>query len=146
MEKFLLQDSPVEDRPAILRDSCDKIEKFSYIRPFEEGELQDMKEKFSSNSVELASLTERLNEQKEKFKGLMKPLQESNKVLIANIRQKGEIINDDCFVIVSEKTGEVGYYNGAGELVYTRPILPSERQTTIMSVMRKQQEKEGTND
>jgi hypothetical protein len=141
MEKRLLQNMSVKERLETLENSADKIENFSYTKPFTPDQIRVFKDDLSTNMIEYNVLEDELNTIKESFKQKMKPLKDETKILLTNIRNKAEFVNEKCFIMI--EGNEVGYYNAEGELVYQRPILPGETQKTVFSVVR---EKEGTND
>jgi hypothetical protein len=121
-----------------LEANADKIENFSYTKPFTTNQIVVFKDELSTKMIELSAIEDEFKIVKDQFKGKMKPLQTETKDLLTCIKNKAEFITEKCFVVV--EGNEVGYYNADGDLVYQRPILPGEKQKTIFSVKR-----EGTN-
>jgi hypothetical protein len=138
MEKRLLQNMDPKEREETLANSADKIENFSYTKPFTPEQIRVFKDDLSNNMIEYNVLEDELNVIKDSFKQKMKPLKDETKLLLTNIKNKAEFVNEKCFIMI--EGNEVGYYNAEGELVYQRPILPGEKQKTIFSIQR-----EGTN-
>jgi len=139
MEKRLLQNVGAKEREETLESSADRIENFSYTKPFTPEQIRVFKDDLSTTMLDYNALEDELNTIKDSFKQRMKPLKDETKLLLTNIKNKAEFVNEKCFIIT--EGDEVGYYNADGELVYQRPILPGERQKTIFSINR-----EGTND
>jgi hypothetical protein len=139
MEKRLLQNMSPKEREETLANSADKIENFSYTKPFTPEQIVVFKDDLSTRMIEYNVLEDELNTIKDSFKEKMKPLKDETKLLLTNIRNKAEFVSEKCFIMI--EGNEVGYYNAEGELVYQRPILPGEKQKTIFSIQR-----EGTND
>jgi len=139
MEKRLLQNVGAKEREETLESSADKIENFSYTKPFTPDQISVFKDELSTTMLNYNALEDELNTIKDSFKQRMKPLKDETKLLLTNIKNKAEFVNERCFIIT--EGDEVGYYNAEGELVYQRPILPGEKQKTIFSITR-----EGTND
>jgi hypothetical protein len=138
MEKQLLQNVGPKERLETLENSADKVEEFSYTKPFTPNELVIFKDELSTAMIELNAVEDELQIIKDEFKGKMKPLKKQTKDLLINIKYKAQSVTEKCFIMI--EGNEVGYYNAEGTLVYQRPALPGE-QKTIFSVKR-----EGTND
>jgi hypothetical protein len=139
MDKFMLQkESPVE-RIKTLQDSADKVEDFSYTKPFTPDEIRVFKDELSTTMIESNEKEEEFKVVKDEHKAVMKPLKEKTKKLLTDIKNKASFKKEKCYVFI--EGNEVGYYNAEGELVYQRPLMPGEQRKTIFSVLR-----EGTND
>jgi hypothetical protein len=134
MEKFLLQDLGRKERQETLENSADKIEEFSYTKPFTPDEIRLFKDDLSTNMIELNAIEDEFKVVKDQFKGQMKPIKEQTKVLLTNIKNKAAFVKERCFIMI--EGNEAGYYNADGVLVYQRPILQGEQQKTIFSVKR----------
>jgi|ERR1035437_68900 hypothetical protein len=138
MEKQLLKNVNPVERLATLENSADKVEEFSYTKPFTSDQLVIFKDELSTAMIELNGVEDELQIIKDEFKGKMKPLKKQTKDLLTNIKYKAQSVTEKCFIMI--EGNEVGYYNADGVLVYQRPALPGE-QKTIFSIKR-----EGTND
>ena len=138
MEKLLLQDQGLKERLETLENSADKIEEFSYTKPFTPDQILVFKDDLSTAMIELNVFEDELKDVKDEFKAKMKPLKEQTRSLLTNIKNKAEFVSAKCYIMI--EGNEAGYYNADGILVYQRPLLPGEKQKTVFSVMR-----EGTN-
>jgi len=139
MDKRILIGVSEKERLETLDSSADKIEEFSYTKPFTPEQILVFKDKLSTTMIEFNAIEEELKEIKDDYKLKMDPLKAETKELLKNIKNKAEFVKEKCYLMI--EGNEAGYYNADGELVYTRPLLPGERQKTIFSVQR-----EGTND
>jgi hypothetical protein len=138
MEKKFLSTASGKELVEALEANADKIENFSYTKPFTPDQIVVFKDDLSTKMIELSAIEDEFAAVKDEFKSRMKPLNSAKKDLLTAIKNKAEFITERCFIIVEKK--EVGYYNAEGDLVYQRPLLPGEKQKTIFSVQR-----EGTN-
>lgn len=138
MEKKLLAGATPKDRIETLESSADKVENFSYTKPFTPEQITVFKDELSTKMIELSAIEDDFKDIKEQFKAKMKPLKDETKDLITSIKNKAEFITEKCFMFI--EGNEVGYYNSEGDLVYSRPLLPGEKQKTVFSVLR-----DGTN-
>ncbi len=139
MEKQILVDETPENREQTLKNSCDRVEKYSYMKEFSEKELQEFKESLSKLMIDLNKLEEELKEVKKEYQDKMKPLKESTQVLIENLKHKSRLVEEECYVMLEHEEGKAGYYNAEGELVHERPLNAEEMQKTIMSINRETQ-------
>jgi hypothetical protein len=138
MDKFLLQNIGAKERLETLENSADKVENFSYTKPFTPQQIVVFKDDLSTSMIELNSIEDEFKSVKDEFKGRMKPLKEQSRSLLTNIKNKAQFVTEKCFIMIEDN--EAGYYNADGVLVYQRPLLPGESQKTIFSVI-----KDGTN-
>jgi hypothetical protein len=134
MDKLLLQNLNEKERMETLMNSADKVEDFSYTKPFTKDQILVFKDDLSTRMIELASIEDDFKTIKDQFKARMKPLKEDTKILLTNIKNKAEFVTEKCFLMI--EGNEAGYYNANGELVYQRPLLPGEAQKTVFSILR----------
>ncbi|WP_312208257.1 hypothetical protein [Empedobacter sp.] len=139
MEKQLFADHAPEQRKAFLQDNADSIELTSYTRKFTHEELAEFKDKLSTVAININSIAIEKKDVMDEFKDRMKPLNIEHSDLLEKIHNKAEVVEEDCFKMISHEEGMVGFYNQLGELVYSRPILPQEKQSTIFNINRKVQ-------
>jgi hypothetical protein len=134
MDKYILTDEPVENRRKILKDSCDRVVEFSYMKRFTAEQLRDMERDLAETMLQLDKLERELEEVKNEYKENMKPYKTSVTDILANLRYKAKLTSEECYIIFEEDMA--GVYNGEGELVHHRPLEASERQRTLFSVQR----------
>lgn len=142
MEAKILQDvSPIE-RKKYLQDSAQKKQEFSYPRPLSKEEKEQLKDEFFQNRVAIAKLEDDKKEFMTEHKSKMKPLQQLANSQMNKLRSGVEEMNEIVYLLPEHEEGMMGYYSAEGLLVYQRPLMPEERQFSIVdSSIRK----EGTN-
>ena len=117
-----------------LKNSCDKIEVFSYMKKFTPEELAELKTVLSDLMINTDAIETELKDVKSEFKEKLDPLRDKIKEHLTWIRDKAKIIREECYINFE---GEYAiYYNGDGEEVHKRPLEVSERQKTIQMQMR----------
>lgn len=68
---------------------------------------------------------------RESFKIKAKPIKTEMAVLMQAIRSGSEEITEDVYQISDMENEMMGYYNKDGILIFSRPLLPTERQFSI---------------
>jgi len=137
MEKQLGQEYPEgQHRQAFLKDNCDQVERKGYMKPFTPEELAEMKESLAETSIEINDVEIEKKEMLEGFKRRAKPLLEAKQQLLENIKHKAEFVDEQCYKFVDTVTKEVGFYNGEGNLIESRPAFGNELQSTIFQISR----------
>jgi hypothetical protein len=117
-----------------LKTSCDKVENFSYMKPFTLDEISEFKNELSTEMIKVDSIETELKDIKDEYKEKLDPLKKTVKVLLTNLRDKSRLVNEECYV---NYEGEYAvYYNADGEQIYKRPLESSERQRTIFQMNR----------
>lgn len=141
LEKELGTDIPLEKRESFLRDNCDEVEEVSYSRAFSPAELAERREKLTDASIKIADIQEQKKEAVAHFKEQLKTYEQQRDEAISNLRDKSQLVTEDCFKFLDEETKMIGFYNKQGQLVSSRPAFQNELQKTVYSIFRK----EGTN-
>jgi hypothetical protein len=129
-------------RIAFLGDNCDKVEEIGYMKRFSPEDILEMKEQLSETDIQINDLEIEKAELTKGIKEQIKPLAETRKTLLQNIKQKSEFTKEKCFKFIDQAKKEVGYYNEEGDLVDLRPASADELQSTIFQAARLT----GTND
>lgn len=132
MEKHFLKDVSRKERIQMLKDNAEHVEMFTYPRPLQDAELRKIKDETVQHSIDL----ERLEEAKKDFmaghKAEVDPLKMMVKDKLQKIRSRNEEVEEEVFLLADQEEGMMGYYNGDGDLVYQRTLLPDERQFRIV--------------
>lgn len=135
-QKMFANDSP-EKRRQMLYDNCEKIEELEYRREFDNEELAELKDNLSQFLIQLNTLEEELEEIKNDYKEKTKPLKQTIKETMNKVRDGSELIKQQCYKFMDWDQKQVGYYNDDGELVMERPMMKSERQSSIFTLKNK---------
>lgn len=132
-----------EERRKFLANNSDGTEKKSYMRSFTPEELLKQKEELSEVSISINDIEEELSEVKKTYKEQLKPMYEMKQKVLKNLRDKAELVEEECYKIVDVENREVGYYNENGDLVESRPVYRDELQ---LNLFRMPEAKTGTYD
>ena len=141
MKDVMLSEMPVEQREAVLRDSCDQIVEKSYTRRFNQDEINMKRAELADKHIEISELEAELNEIKAQYKGRLKPLIETVGRILDELKSGGEYVKEDCYKFVDVDEGKTAFYAKDGIKIEERAILPEERQRNMFQTLRT-----GTND
>lgn len=119
------------ERKQFLVDNCEKIENVGYMKNFTEEELLLMKNRLSDVSININDISLEKAEVNQTFKDQLKPFEKEKSSLLTNLKQKAVFVDEECYKFVDEETEMVAFYNVVGDLVSSRPMLPTEKQKTI---------------
>ena len=143
MSKHLFQDIPVAERLRYLQDNAYRVEpKYSYLRELDENEIRERQDQLSQNLIAMDRADQVLKEAKEVFNAETKPLKEQNKQYLQEIRVRGEEIVGEVFLMKDEAGETMSVYSPQGKHLFTRGLLPEERQFSIVDNFNK--DKNGT--
>jgi hypothetical protein len=140
MNKHLFEKETPAERLNLLKNSCDTTETFNYSKPYGEEEMVVIKDRYAQNGIELQKIEEEKKEAIEGFKARMKPLEVEKNELLEGIKHKAKMVSETVYLMSDQKKGDMEYYNADGEMVYSRKLMPGERQLKIEAF-----KKEGTN-
>lgn len=136
MEKTILQNETEAERIQILKDSCEKTELFTYPRAFPSEEIIKKKDEVVFKTNKLFKLDELKKEKVAEMNTEIKDLKVDQIQLVNEVTTGKEDITDDVYLLAEQDEGVMGYYSRDGELVYERPLLPTERQLSIMTKLK----------
>ena len=132
MDATILQDVGPIERRTLLRDSATKTEVFTYPKPLDGKEITHLKDLYTKDAIEMAKHVERKKEFMEAWKSEVKPLTLELGQKMTKIRSRVEEITEDVYLLPDHETSIMLYYNGAGVLVYHRPLMPEENQFSVV--------------
>lgn len=116
------------DRMDMLVANATKREQFSYFKQLTEDELAEKKEIYFREMAKIDAAKQELEKAKAEFK---EATAIPNQIITENyavIKNKGTTVTEDVYLITNHETGTVDYVNEDGETVFSRRILPAERQ------------------
>lgn len=125
-----------EARKQFLADNADGVEKKVYMRQYTPEELLKLKESLSETCIKINDIEEELKEIKKEFKERIDPLLEAKKKTLEGLKNKAELVEENCYKFVDDEAREVGFYNENGDLIESRPAYSEELQKTLFSVLR----------
>lgn len=138
MRQEMFQDKDPEEVEIMLRDTCDKVENFSYEKAYTNQDVEQFREKLSDFMIEIDKIESELAKVKKEFTVKMKPLKTEVKKLLSNINYRSEVVEEQVYIFVDHDDNQVGYYNNTGMLVHTRMLKIDEHQRSIMSSSREE--------
>lgn len=138
MRQEMFQDKDPEEVEIMLRDTCDKVENFSYEKAYTNQDVEQFREKLSDFMIEIDKIESELTKVKKEFTVKMKPLKTEVKKLLSNINYRSEVVEEQVYIFVDHDDNQVGYYNNTGMLVHTRMLKIDEHQRSIMSSSREE--------
>lgn len=140
MQKEIYQEKTADDRKVYLRDTCDKIENFSYEKSYTNQDVELFCDRLSKIMIEVQQLEVELSRVKKEFTDKMKPSKKELSELLNKIKFRSEMVTEQVYIFIDHERNEVGYYSGAGILVHKRMLKIDEHQRSIMGSMRTRQE------
>ena len=130
-------DVALDKREQFLKDNCDAVEEVSYTKAFTSAALALQREQLTDASIKIADILEEKKEVMAEYKERMKPLEQMRDKAIQNLKDKSQLVTEQCFKFLDEDTKMIGFYNKEGRLVSSRPAFPKELSPTIFSINRK---------
>ncbi len=130
MDRFLGQE--IEDsrqRVQFLQDNADAIEDLGYTKSLPSHELEQLKDQLVENNIKLLDVRADKKATNKAFNDEIKALEEVGEEVTAKLKSRTEYVIEPCYKFI--EGNEVGYYNNEGELVFTRPARPEERQMRL---------------
>jgi hypothetical protein len=131
MDKYLFQNYFELQRRQMLEDNCYAKENRTYMKDFTEEEMAYMKDNFIADTLQLATMAEELAKIKAEYAEKMKPIAKRVQNLLTDVKLGSRQVTEQVFQFDDQEEGIMGSYNGEGELVATRKLLPNERQLKI---------------
>lgn len=131
MLKELGKECTPDERVKFLKDNCDEIQEMDYMRQFTPAELLEMKENLSTVAIQMDDLEEEKKDLTANINAKIKTQKVMKKRLLKGLKQKAELVSENCFKFIDEETRMVGFYNSEGDLVSSRPAMGSELQKSI---------------
>jgi len=136
MQKEIYQSKPEEDRQVFLRDTCDKIENFSYEKSYTNQDVELFCDRLSKIMIDVRQMEVELTKLKKEFAEKQKPLKIEVSDLLNKIKFRSEMVTEQVYIFIDHERNEVGYYTSAGILVHKRMLKIDEHQRSIMGSMR----------
>lgn len=137
LDQMLGTDVPLEKRAQYLRDNCDKVEPKKYNKHFSSQELSDKRLQLEIVSINISDLKQQKKDYDDAYKIEMKPLAEIHEKTIQELKERTIQVEENCYAFIDEETKQIGYYNGEGLLIYSRPLTVDELQRTVHMEVRR---------
>jgi hypothetical protein len=131
MKQQLFPEKSHAERLEIMRETCRSAEYMQVKIQFTQEDLDEMKSRLSEICIEKDAIEDALREQSKEYRLKIKELVKIVKVLLENLKNKYEYQNQQVFLYDDQEEGLMHTYNVNGELIATRNLTPSEKQTRI---------------
>lgn len=125
------------ERQQFLLDNADSVEKISFKRMLTPEQIADLKDELSEQCIQLKDVKDEKKVHNAMYNERIKNLEKESDRLTEKIREGADSVMEQCYKMIDQEEGMVGYYDKYGILVLQRPVKREERQTTIMQFNRK---------
>lgn len=136
MQQTIFQDKSPEERKLFLRDTCDKIEHFSFEKSYTNQDVEVFCDKVSKIMIEIRQMETELSKVRKEFSEKLKPLKIELTELLNNIKFRSKMVSEMVYIFIDHEHNQVGYYTAEGILVHKRMLKIDEHQRSIMSSAR----------
>lgn len=124
---------PSAERREFLENNATSIVDGQYFRKFDDEDLAQSREDYTSKSIELKRLEEEFKEVKADYKARIKALTNQQGEIMTGIMQSGEWLDGKQYGFDDQVRGVMEYYDENGQFINSRRLMPNERQLTIHS-------------
>lgn len=136
MQNSVYQEKSPEERKIFLRDTCDKIENFSFEKSYTNQDVEVFCDRLSKIMIDVRQMETELSKIKKEYAEKLKPMKIELTELLNNIKFRSQMVTEQVYIFIDFEKNEVGYYTGEGILVHKRMLRIDEHQRSIMSSMR----------
>jgi len=142
MQKEMFQEKVPEERVTFLRDTCDKVEDFTYERAYTNQDVEAFCDRLSKIMIEVRQMESELTAVKKEFAEKMKPMKTELSELLNNIKFRSQMVKEKVYIFIDHEKNQVGYYNAEGMLVHRRMLKIDEHQRSILGSIRREEYEE----
>src|ERR1035437_1079222 len=114
--------------PALLEANAEKIEPLTYSKPLTPEELEAITQEFISKTLEVNHQIDTLEELKDRYKDILKPLKKDLAEKLDLLKTKQRTVTETVYLVVDEEQGRMVTYTKDGEEIQSRKLLPEEKQ------------------
>jgi hypothetical protein len=133
--KQLFQEEPLEKRPKLLADNATKEEVQVVKRHFKEEEIVELKNVLSTVSIQTAEAERIKSAAMKTYAADIKILDTKRRETMGKLKDGYVEQEEKLYAFADQVDGVMEYYDYTGEMVYSRKLLPSERQTRDVRLM-----------
>lgn len=137
LERQIAQNETLVNRLKVLKDNSDKVEEMTYHKHFSPEQLTQKRGELENVSISISDLNKEKKEYMANFKAEMDPLAKNHAKIIDELKAKSAEVTELCYCFLDEESRMMGFYNGEGILIYSRPASQAELNRTIQMEMRK---------
>ena len=92
------------ERIKFLKDNCDEVQEMDYMRQFTPEELLEMKDKLSEVDIKIDNYEVERKKRTQEIDAKLKVEKQDHKRLLKNLREKSELVSENCFKFIDEET------------------------------------------
>jgi hypothetical protein len=137
MDKQIFSTVGLKERIQLLTDNATAIEKRTYSRTLDSSEVAKMQTQFAQKAIELNIEETEMKSVRESFKLIAKPIKAEMALLMQGIRSSSEEITEEVYLLTDMDHEMMGYYSKEGELIFSRQLMQSEKQYSIVDNLKK---------
>jgi hypothetical protein len=127
MEKQFMPESPFAERIEVMQNTAEKVRHEEYLSDLTPSELDQKREEFSLNAIELNKIEERKKKAIDDFKAEMKPFQLKYSELLDQITVGKERKTGRLFDMIDHESGTMVTWDETGAFVAQRRLTPEEK-------------------
>lgn len=137
----MFQTEKPAERKSMLEANAYAVEEQLVRKAFTKEELDNFKEELSQCSIDLKNKQATAKKQMQEIRETLRIAEEARKDRVSKLQTGFEESLQQVYLFDDQKRRKMIVYDQFGEVVNERPLLPRERQTSIVSIA-----KTGTND
>lgn len=123
-----------KEKEAALEANCVRPEEMGVKDYYTEQEMTDMRKEYAENSTIIAKKMEEYAKLKAEIMAHIKPAEAQRKYLLTQIRAGFQEVQKQVYLFDDQDNNVMEYYDNTGNFVYGRPLMPTERQTNVISM------------
>lgn len=129
--------SPIERRQ-FLENAADRIDQSDRVqRALSDEEIEELRFRLQRQSIELKDLQEEYDELKSAYREQINDQKASRDQIVSKLKRGIEEVSGTTMTFFDQENGRAYKFLPDGTQVDDRPLMPSERQTSLQGQMRK---------
>lgn len=120
-----------EEREILMAKQCLRTENADYSKPLTDDEVIAEQNGYSRQAISLASLEAQKKQAIAQFASQIKALKSIMEEQLKVIQNGKREVNGKLYLFPDQQGGVMRYYDVWGNIVNSRPLVPTERQTTL---------------
>lgn len=138
MQTKQFPDATPEERAKLLEDNAYAVELEDVKRDFTPLELEQKKESLMQLSITKTEKEDELAEVKKPLEAAIKNAKEEIKIVSRELKKKSYVSNEKVFYFDDQDGKSMHAYDIEGNLLFSRRLKPSERQTSVVTMAAKE--------
>lgn len=119
------------EREKALQKEATKTESRQYARTVDHAEIAMEEKRYANNAIEVNTLSTKMKNTVEEYKGKIKGLEEKMVEQLEVIRSGKRDVTGTLYGVPDYKAGMMSFYSANGELISSRELLDQERQADM---------------